>query len=90
MKFDAETILYDSSEILDIHGKDLSYSPLFSSIGLSSADEYCGIESLFLNYNRTSRAIWAPFITFEEGLSRIPSPVCQLSFQKLPPDAARY
>ena len=82
MKFDAETILHENIEIMDIHGKDLSYSPLFSNIGLSADEDSCGIDALYLNYNRTCRAVWAPFITFEEGMVRTPSSVCGLSFQK--------
>ena len=82
MKFNTENLIYDESLILSIENKDLSYSPMYSNIGLVTSNDYCGIEALYLHYNRTSRAIWSPFIIFEDGFSRIPSSVCCISFQK--------
>ena len=54
MIFNAESILR-KHEILDIHFRDVSYSPLFSTTGLVAADGFNGIESIVLNYNRKCR-----------------------------------
>lgn len=79
MKFYTGLFL-EESKILKMDASDVSYSPLFSTIGLTSPDDFCGIESIFLNYNRASRAIWTPFISFEEGLMRVPSSMDRLCF----------
>ncbi len=79
MIFNAESILR-KHEILDIHFRDVSYSPLFSTTGLVAADGFNGIESIVLNYNRKCRTIWDDFIKFEDGLVRVPSSMEKLSF----------
>ncbi len=81
MKFNAEAIL-NKKEILDIHFRDVSYSPLYSTTGLVANNKYNGIESLVLNYNRKCRNIWDSFIKFEEGLIRVPSSMDKLRFEK--------
>ena len=81
MKFNAETIL-NEKEILDIHFRDVSYSPLFSTIGLVAADGFNGIESLVFNYNRKCRGLWDSFIRFEDGLVRVPTSMEKLSYEK--------
>jgi len=81
MKFNTDAIL-SKKEILDIHFRDVSYSPLFSTIGLVADDRFNGIESLVLHYNRACRTLWNSFIKFEEGLVRVPSAMDKLSFAK--------
>lgn len=79
MKFNSETIL-NANEILDIHFRDVSYSPLFSTAGLVAEENSNGIEEFVLHYNRFSRTVWKSFIRFEEGLVRIPSSMEKLCF----------
>ena len=81
MKLNTETIL-NKKEILDIHFRDVSYSPLFSTTGLVAENDFNGIGSIVLNYNRKCRTIWEPFIKFEDGLVRVPSSMEKLSFAK--------
>ena len=81
MKLNTETIL-NKKEILDIHFRDVSYSPLFSTTGLVAENDFNGIGSIVLNYNRKCRTLWEPFIKFEDGLMRVPSSMEKLSFAK--------
>ena len=78
MKFSADTLL-TQKEILDIHMADVSYSPMFSTIGLTAEPDACGL-SLQLHYNRANRTLWEPFLTLEEGMKQVPSTLDRLCF----------
>lgn len=86
MKFSSDFLL-KQEEILDIHFSDVSYSPLFSTLGLCASDDACGIDTLMFHYNRENRALFAPFLKLS-GMRRVPSSLEQLCFSGEAGDAA--
>ena len=56
----------------NISTPEVSYSPLFSNIGLVSPADYPGVKSLYLHYNRYSREVFGEFIRLPDGMTLAP------------------
>ncbi|MCR5689832.1 MAG: hypothetical protein K6G71_06240 [Clostridiales bacterium] len=58
--------------IPNISTPEVSFSPLFSNIGLVSPADYPGVKSLYLHYNRYSREVFDSFIRLPDGMALAP------------------
>ncbi|MBQ9879767.1 MAG: hypothetical protein IJM45_04955 [Clostridia bacterium] len=58
--------------IPNISTPEVSFSPLFSNIGLVSPADYPGVKSLYLHYNRYSREVFDSVIRLPDGMTLAP------------------
>ncbi|MBQ1553577.1 MAG: hypothetical protein IIZ66_08525, partial [Clostridia bacterium] len=58
--------------IPNISTPEVSFSPLFSNIGLVSPADHPGVKSLYLHYNRYSREVFDSFIRLPDGMTLAP------------------
>lgn len=67
----AEKVLENYEKNKAISTYQTTYSPLFSSIGLSCDEEFSGIKDLFLHYNRSTKNTWKNFMAFAGELKKV-------------------
>ena len=80
MNLNKDTILTELNKINDYSIPNESYSPFYSNIGLVIKEETEGAGTLFLHYNRNTRAVWQSLIDFPLKLNREKSLVNLLVF----------